>query len=160
MVEDGILYKHTQKVDKMIKVKMYSLIKRNFFWKGKCKDIDIFIQKWHTCKQHNLQKQSYSYIHMKPGKRPFDSILCNLFSCFHSPSSKGKSYVLMCVPSNYLPNSGPHTKEIHKNNHTSISKTCIHHFGDSLTMMLDNGKEFRNELFQKLAGKLDIAIYF
>ena len=32
------------------------------------KIIDNFIQNCHTCKQHNLHKQSYSYVHMKPPK--------------------------------------------------------------------------------------------
>ena len=38
--------------------KTYPLVKRDFFWKGMCKDIDKFIQNYHIFRQHNLQKQS------------------------------------------------------------------------------------------------------
>ena len=77
--------------------KSYSLIKREFFWKDMCKDIDKFIQNCNICKQHNQQKQSYSYIHMTPERRPFDSIACDMAGPFHPPSSKGNSYILTCM---------------------------------------------------------------
>ena len=50
-------------------IKLYNLIKREFYWKGMHKYIDKFIQDCNICKQHNLQKESYSYIHMTPGKK-------------------------------------------------------------------------------------------
>ena len=70
-------------------VKTICPIKRYFFWKGMCTDISEFIQKCHTCKEQKSQNHSYRHVHIKPGKRPFNSIVCNLFSPFHSPSSMG-----------------------------------------------------------------------
>ena len=48
--------------------KIYYLIERDFFWKGTDKDIDKFIQYCYICGEQNLQKPSYSYIHIKQPK--------------------------------------------------------------------------------------------
>ena len=66
------------------KIKSYIHIKREFFSKDMHKDIDKFIQNCNICKQHNFQKQYYSYIHTTPGRRPFDFIACDLVGpCTH-----------------------------------------------------------------------------
>ena len=82
--------------------KTYSLIKRDFYWQEMCKGIDKFIQHCHIYKQHNLQKQSYSCIHIKLPKRSFGFIALDLIGSFH-PSSKENTYVLtcMCLLTNY-----------------------------------------------------------
>ena len=107
--------------------KSYNLIKREFFWKGMDKDINKFIQNCNICKQHNLQKQSYSYIHMTPGRRPFGSIAHNLVGSFHQSSLKGSSDILkcMCLLTNYpiaipIPNRHVETivQALEQKNHT------------------------------------------
>ena len=73
------------------------------------KDIEKFIQKCNICRQHNLQKQSYSYIHMTPGRRPFDSIACEWVGPSHPHRSKDNSYILTCMICllTYYPNAIP-----------------------------------------------------
>ena len=78
-------------------IKTFSLIKRDFFWKGMCKDIDKFIQNSNACKNHNLWTQSYNYSNIPPARRPFDSIACDLVGPFPPPSSNGNSYILTCM---------------------------------------------------------------
>ena len=137
--------------------KSYSLIKREFFWKGMCKDIDKFIQNCNILKQHNLQNQSYSYTHMTPGRGPFDSISYGLVWPFHPLSSKCNSYILlcMCLLTNYpiaipIPN-----KQAETIVQTYLQNICTT-FGRSLTMITDNGKEFKNDLFKKVTDKFGI----
>ena len=58
-----------------------------------CKYACRFVQNCNICKQQNLPKQSYSYIHMTPRKRHFDYIASNLVRPFHPPSTKSNSYI-------------------------------------------------------------------
>ena len=97
MVKDSTLFKLIQDANKSFEVlivsvnfhnlqenagtnKIYSIIKRDFFWKGMY--IDKFIQNCHICRKHNLQKQSYSFIQKLP-KRLFDSTALYLIGSFH-----------------------------------------------------------------------------
>ena len=77
--------------------KTYSQIKEMSFGRGMYKDIDRFIQNSHICKQHNLQQQLCSYMHMKLPHRQFDTIACNSIGPFTPSSFKGKSYILTCM---------------------------------------------------------------
>ena len=134
--------------------KSYSLIKMEFFWKSICKDIEKFIQNWNISKQHNLQKQSYSYIHMTLGKRSFDSIACNLVGPFHPLIWKVNSYICTCkcLLINYpiaIPKPNKQAETIVQAYLQNIYTT----FGGSLTMITDNGKEFKNDLFKKVADE-------
>ena len=126
--------------------KSYSLIKSEFFRKGMHKDIDKFIQNCNTCKQNNLQKQSYSYIHMSPGRRPFDSISCDLVGPLHPPGLKGNSHIstCMCLLTNYpiaIPLQNTQAETIVQAYLQNIYTT----FDRSLIMITDNGKEFKND---------------
>ena len=61
-------------------------------WKNK-----KFISIWHICKQHNLQKESHSFIYIKTPCRQFNTIACNGIGPFTLPCSEGNSYVLPCM---------------------------------------------------------------
>ena len=141
--------------------KSYSLIKREFFLKGMCKDIDKFIQNCNTYKQHNLQKQSHSYIHMTSGKRPFDSIVSDLVGPLHLHSSKANSYILTCM---CLLTNCPIAIPIPNKQMVKIIQAFLQNiyttFGRSLTMIADNGKEFKNDLSKKVADELGIKHHF
>ena len=85
----------------------------------------MFVQNCNLCRHHSLQKRSYSYMHMAPARRPFDSISCDLVGLFHSPSSRGNSYklVCMCLLTNYpiaIPIPDKHTES-----HASVPQTHI-----------------------------------
>ena len=60
--------------------KMYSVIKRDYFWKGMWKTYTNLFQNCHICIQENLEKESYSYIHMKQ----FDLTACDLTDFFYT----------------------------------------------------------------------------
>ena len=141
--------------------KSYSLIKRELFWKGMHKDIEKLIQNCNICQQHNIQKQSYSYIYITPGKRPFDSIASKLVGPFYLPSSKGNSYIITCM---YLLTNYPIAIPIPNKQAERVMQTYLQNiytsFGRSLTMTTDNGKEFKNDLFKKVADKLGIKHHF
>ena len=109
-----------------------------------CKDQDKFIQNCNICKQCNLLNQSYSYIHMTPGRRPFESIACDLVGPFHPPSLKGNSYILtcMCLLTNYpIAIPIPYTKL--ETIIQALLQNIYTTFGRSLTMITDNIKEFK-----------------
>ena len=98
---------------------------------------------------------------MTPGKRPLDSIACDLVGPFHPHSSKGNSYILTCM---YLLTSYPIAIPIANKQAETIIQAYLQNiyttFGRSLTMITDNGKEFKNDLFKKVAEKLGIKHHF
>ena len=95
---------------------------------------------------------------MKCPKRLFDSIACDSISPFR-PSSKGNTYVLtcMCLLMNY-----PIAVSILNNMAKLLSKPehVYATIGCSLTLITGNGKEPKNELFQKLGKELGIKHQF
>ena len=119
-----------------------------------CIETNRFIDNCHVCRQHNLQKWSCNYILMKPHKRPFDSIVCNLIGCFHPPSREN-TYALMhmCLLTRYsivIP--------IPDKTSERLVQVYLQHLyatlSGSLTLIMDNSKELRNDLFQKGTSEL------
>ena len=103
-----------------------ALSKVNSFGKV-CAKTGTFIQNCNICKHHNLQKlRNYSYIHMPPWRRPFDSIACNLVGPFHPPSSKGNSHFNMHVPLDQLPHCHIHSKQRNGDSSASIPSKYIY----------------------------------
>ena len=97
---------------------------------------------------------------MYPGKRPPNSIACNLVGPFQPKGLMATHNTNMHMPSQQLPYSNIHTLLICINSYASISKTYICTFRGPLTMVTDNGKEFKNDLVQKVAKELDIKHKF
>ena len=60
----------------------YSLIKRQYYWKGMAKDVKNYIQRCPTCHQEKAQVQSYPLHMMEIPDRPFDKIAMDLVTDF------------------------------------------------------------------------------
>ena len=93
-------------------------------------------------------------MHIKPPKRPFDSIVLYLIEAITQVPRKTH----MCK------------KKSHSNSHTppKTAETCVQAyllhvyitFGLSLTLIIDNRNELKYKLFQKCASKLGIVYQF
>ena len=88
---------------------------------------------------------------MNPDKRPFASIAYDLVSPIHPSSSKGDSYILthMCLLMNY-PIIIPVPNKSAESVIQAYMKEVYTTFGGLLTVITDNGKEFKNQVFQKV----------
>ena len=140
-------------------MKMYSLFKWDFFWKGICKHIDKFIQNCSICRHHSLQNLSYNYNYVTPARRAFDLIACNLVDPFHPPSSKGNSHIHMY---GHLTNFSIAIPIPDRHAETVIQAYLKHIYATfgRLTMITDNSKEFNNDLFKKMAEELGLRHQF
>ena len=67
----------------------YSLIKRQYYWKGMAKDVKDYIQRCPACRQEKARVQSYPLHMTKIPDRPFDKIAMDLVTDF-TESNKGK----------------------------------------------------------------------
>ena len=129
--------------------KKHSLIRRDFIWKGMHKDVDMFIQNCNTCRHHKLQSNHIVNPHGTCHKTFWFNSLWPSWP-FHPPSSKGNSHILlwMCFLTNYpiaIPIPDKHTETVIQEYLKHVYAT----FGGSQTMITDNGKEFKNDLFKR-----------
>ena len=60
----------------------YSLIKRQYYWKGMAKDVKDYIQRCPACRQEKAQVQSYPLHMMEIPDQPFDKIVMDLVTDF------------------------------------------------------------------------------
>ena len=76
--------------------RMYSLIKRQYYWKGMAKDVKDYIQRCPACRQEKARVQSYPLHMMEIPDRPFDKIAMDLVTDF-TESSKGNKHILTII---------------------------------------------------------------
>ena len=98
---------------------------------------------------------------MIPGRRTFDFIVCDLVGPFYPPNLKGSSYNLTCI---YFLTIYPISIPIPKNQAETLVQAYLQNiyttFGRPLTKITDNGKEFKNDLFNQTADQLGIKHHF
>ena len=97
---------------------------------------------------------------MEPLKRPFDSIVCELIGLI-DPGSKRKTYVFMCM---HLLINYPIVILIPDKTADTVIQASLQQvndiFGGSFTLITHNGKELKNDLFQKVASEPGIKPFF
>ena len=81
----------------------------------------------------------------------------DLIGTFHSPSTRGHQYALtaMCMLTGYVFCEPLRTKQAEEVVQTYIDNIYCK-FGGSLKILTDNGTEFKNELFDKVAKELGV----
>ena len=75
---------------------MYSLIKRQYYWKGMAKDVKDYIQRCPACRQEKARVQSYPLHMTEIPNRPFDKITMDLVMDFME-SNKGNKHILTII---------------------------------------------------------------
>ena len=74
----------------------YSLIKRQYYWKGMAKDVKDYIQRCPACQQEKARVQSYPLHMMEIPDRPFNKIVMDLVTDF-TESSRGNKHILTII---------------------------------------------------------------
>ena len=75
---------------------MYSLIKRQYYWKGIAKDVKDYIQRCPACHQEKARVQSYPLHMTEIPDRPFNKIAMDLVTDF-TESNKGNKHILTII---------------------------------------------------------------
>ena len=134
----------------------YSLIKRQYYWKGMTKDVKDYIQRCPACQREKARVQSYPLHMTKIPDRPFDKIAMDLVTDF-TKSNKGNKDILTIID---LLTGWPEAIPIPNKSADTITKAFIRHCLPRhmcLRFILsDNGTEFKNQIFDKVTKDLGI----
>ena len=131
----------------------YAAIKRLYYWKGMraqilCNTADVA----RYVLYRKVQKTQFEKQIFEPGVQPMKFISMDLIGEFHSPSSKGNRYALtaVCMLTGYtfcIPLKNKSAEEIV----TAWRNHITFLFGVCRKLLMDNGTEFKNDLFSKVA---------
>ena len=130
----------------------YSLIKRQYYWKGMAKDVKDYIQQCPVCRQEKAQVQLYPLHVTEISDRPFDKIVMDF-----TKSNKENKHILTIID---LLTGWPEVIPIPNKSTDTITKAFIRHYLPKHMcprfILSDNGREFKNQIFDKVTKDLGI----
>ena len=128
-----------------------------YYWKGMRKHILVHCKKCPTCAKQRVQKTQFEKQIFEPGVQPMEFLCINLIGEFYPPSSKGNRYALtaVCMLTGFTFCIAIKSKTAQEvvtswRNHISFP------FGVCRKLLMDNGTEFKNELFSQVAEQLGV----
>ena len=133
----------------------YAALKRVFYWKGMKENIRDHCKMCATCTLHRSENIKFERKFFHPSLLPMDFICMELIGEFHPPTSHGHCYALTavsmltgftwCIP-------------LKSKKADEVAKAYLDHiyslFGGSVKILMDNGTEFKNQLFKEVVSKL------
>ena len=134
----------------------YMLLKRTYYWKGMKTDISNYVKQCKLCQKQNILPVKYVSGHFSAPMAPMEFISMDLIGDF-TPSSKGNKYALtvICMLTGYtfcIPIPSKKASDVI----TAYIGNVYSKFGGSKKILSDNGTEFKNQLFEKIAKELGV----
>ena len=134
----------------------YMLLKRTYYWKGMKTDISNYVKQCKLCQKQNILPVKYVSGHFSAPMAPMEFISMDLIGDF-TPSSKGNKYALtvICMLTGYTfctPIPSKKASDVI----TAYIDNVYSKFGGSKKILSDNGTEFKNQLFEKIAKELGV----
>ena len=134
----------------------YMLLKRTYYWKGMKTDVSNYVKQCKLCQKQNILSVKYVSGHFSAPMAPMEFISMDLIGDF-TPSSKGNKYALtvICMLTGYtfcIPIPSKKASDVI----TAYIDNVYSKFGGSKKILSDNGTEFKNQLFEKIAKELGV----
>ena len=134
----------------------YMLLKRTYYWKGMKTDVSNYVKQCKLCQKQNILPVKYVSGHFSAPMAPMEFISMDLIGDF-TPSSKGNKYALtvICMLTGYtfcIPIPSKRASDVI----TAYIDNVYSKFGGSKKILSDNGTEFKNQLFEKIAKELGV----
>lgn len=133
----------------------YMALHRKYYWKGMKRQIYKHCKQCPNCRLINLETIKHPNLHFRVPTMPMQQIAMDLIGQFHPPSRRGNQFALtcicmltgfvFCVP---IPN-----KDMETVLKAYVNKVYAY-AGGSVTILTDNGTEFKNKLFTQVATEL------
>ena len=135
----------------------YALVRRLYFWKGMKLSITKYIKNCNICQKRNLQMVPYAKLHFDAATFPMEFISMDLIGEFYPPTKSGHKYALtvICMLTGYVFCIPLRTKQASEVVQAYIDNVYAK-FGGSLKILSDNGTEFKNQLFKRVAKELGV----
>ena len=138
----------------------YSLIKRQYYWKGMAKDVKDYIQSCPACRQDKARVQSYPLHMTEIPDQPFDKIAMDLVTDF-TESNKVNKYILTIID---LLMGWLEAIPIPNKSADTITKAFTRHYLPRHLcpwfILSDNGMEFKNQILDRVTKDLGIERIF
>ena len=134
----------------------YMLLKRTYYWKGMKTDVSNYVKQCKLCQKQNILPVKYVSGHFSAPMAPMEFISMDLIGDF-TPSSKGNKYALtvICMLTGYtfcIPIPSKKASDVI----TAYIDNIYSKFGGSKKILSDNGTEFKNQLFERIAKELGV----
>ena len=135
----------------------YAAIKCLYYWKGMRTQVLCYCKSCKVCAVQKVQKTQFEKQIFEPGVQPMEFVSMDLIGEFHPLSSKGNRYALTTVGmlTGYtfcIPIKNKSAEEIV----TALRNHIAFPFGICRKLLMDNGTEFKNYLFSRVAEQLGI----
>ena len=135
----------------------YAAIKHLYYWKCMRTQILCYCKSCKVCAVQKVQKTWFEKQIFEPGVQPMEFVSMDLIGKFHPPSSKGNRYALtaVCMLTGYtfcIPIKNKSAEEIV----TAWRNHITFLFGVCRKLLMDNGTEFKNDLFSRVAEQLGV----
>ena len=119
--------------------------------------ITKYIKNCDNCQKCNLQVVPYAKLHFDTATFPMEFISMDLIGEIYPPSKSGHKYALtvICMLTGYvfcIPLKAKQASEVSQ----AYIDNIYAKFGGSLKILSDNGTEFKNQLFEKIAKELGV----
>ena len=135
----------------------YAMLKCLYYWKDMKTSIVKYVKSCDICQKCNLQVVPYAKLHFDTATFPMEFISMDLIGELYPPFKAGHKYALMvvCMLTGYVFCIPLKMKQANEVLQAYIDNVCAK-FGDSLKILSDNGTEFKNKLFEKVAKELGV----
>ena len=135
----------------------YAAIKCLYYWKGMRAQILQYCKNSKICVVQRVPKTQFEKQIFEPGVQPMEFISMDLIGEFHPPSSKGNRYALtaVCMLTGYtffISIRNKSAEEIV----TAWRNDIAFPFGVCRKLRMDNGTEFKNDLFSRVTEQLGV----
>ena len=149
MVHDNLGHNRTHR--------MYTLLKRLYYWKGLKLSVEKHIKMCYQCQRRNKQVIKYVTLHFDVATFPMQIISMDLIGEFHPPTAKRNRYALtvICMLTGYIFCIPLKTKTAEEVIQAYIDN-IYSKFGGSMKILSDNGTGFKNKIFEQVAKELGI----
>ena len=136
-------------------LRTYVALKRVFYWKGMKENIRDYCKMCATSALHRSENIKFERKAFHPSWLPMDFICMDLIGEFHPPTSSGHHCALtaVCMLTGFtwcIPLKSKKADE--------VAKAYLDHiyslFGGRVKILMDNGIEFKNQLFKEIVSKL------
>ena len=138
---------------------VYLSIRQLYYWKNMKKNIVRHCKQCVVCKKFKVECIKFEKLHFSIPNQPMEFICMDLIGEFYPPTSRGHRYALtvmdmltgfvFCAPLKY--------KKAAEVIQAYLNEVYFR-FGGSRKILLDNGTEFKNKMFEEVAKKLGCEV--
>ena len=141
--------------------RMYTLLKRLYYWKGLKPSVEKHIKMCYQCQRRNKQVIKYATLHFDVAPFPMQFISMDLIGELHPPTAKKNRYALtvICMLTGYVFCIPLKTKTAEEVIQAYIDN-IYSKFRGSIKILSDNGTKFKNKIFEQVAKELGVVHKF